>query len=425
MKTNRPQLTLLFSIAILLLSCGNSTNVTSFVKNLNHIPGVNYVQVFPNLKFTLPLALAQEPGNNNRWYVVEKDGRIFYFANKDDVQDKFLFIDLSDSRVDASFEGGLLGIAFHPNFSKNGFVYLSYTSSDNPADDDATNFRSHISRFSVNKARTKLNLDSEHILLTINQPWENHNGGNILFGPDGFLYAGYGDGGSWADPNNNGQNTNTLLASMLRIDVNVSEAETKNGSRYKIPGENPFAGNKDCASGNGCPEIFAWGLRNPWRWSFDRKTKRLWLGDVGQGAHEEINIIKRGGNYGWRCREGKYSYKLGGCKSKNEFEEPVLDYEHMVTGDSSVGRSGASVTGGYVYRGTAIPKLQAHYVFADFVHGLLLALNTNKNSHKPILISDTGLAVSSFAEDQYGELYFLSLYGPAGIYKLIPSKTAN
>ncbi len=425
MKNNRSKFTLLFSIALLLLSCGSSTNVASFVKNLKRIDGISHVQVFPNLNFTLPLALVQEPDNNNKWYIVEKNGRIFYFANKNNVKEKFLFVDISDSRVDASFEGGLLGMAFHPSYSENGFVYLSYTSSDNPDDDNATNFRSHISRYSVNKAGTKLNLDSEHVLLTINQPWENHNGGNILFGPDGYLYAGYGDGGSGGDPYENGQNINTLLATMLRIDVNVSEAEFKKGIYYKIPAENPFANSKSCETGKGCPEIFAWGLRNPWRWSFDRKTKFLWLGDVGQNAHEEIDIIKRGGNYGWRCREGKYPFKLDGCDSNNTFEEPVLDYEHMYKGNNTVGIRGASVTGGYVYRGTAIPKLQSHYVFADFVHGLLLAIDTNKNSGKPKLIADTNFAISSFAEDQNGELYFLSLYGPAGIFKIIDNQAGK
>jgi glucose/arabinose dehydrogenase len=419
MKNNRFNFTLLLSIALLLLSCGNSINVASYIKTLNKFNGVSYVQVFPKLNFTQPLALVQEPGNNDRWYVVEKDGRIFYFANKNNAHEKKLFIDISDSRVDARFEGGLLGMAFHPNYSENGFVFLSYTSGDNPGDDDATNFRSHISRFSVNKTGTKLNPDSEQILLTIDQPWDNHNGGNILFGPDSYLYAGYGDGGSWADPNDNGQNINTLLATMLRIDINVSEDEFKKGIYYKIPAKNPFSKSKGCATGNGCPEIFAWGLRNPWRWSFDRETKSLWLGDVGQNAHEEIDIIKRGGNYGWRCREGKHPYKLDGCNSGINFEEPVLDYGTMYAKNTTEGRKGASVTGGYVYRGSAIPKLQAHYVFADFVHGLLFAINTDKISPRPILISDTDFAIASFAEDQKGELYFLSLYGPAGIFKIV------
>jgi len=425
MKNNRTKLTLLLSISLLLFSCGNSTNVVSFVKTLHQLNGVSYIQVFPELKFTQPLALVQEPGNNNRWYVVEKDGRIFYFENKNNTQVKSLFIDISKSRVDATFEGGLLGMAFHPKFSKNGFVFLSYTSSDNPGDDDATNFRSHISRFSVNKAGTKLDPDSEKILLTIDQPWDNHNGGNILFGPDGYLYAGYGDGGSWADPNENGQDINTLLASMLRIDVNVSEAEVKKGIYYKIPGENPFSKSKGCETGDGCPEIFAWGLRNPWRWSFDRKTKLLWLGDVGQNAHEEIDIIKRGGNYGWRCREGKHPYKEDGCPSKINFEEPILDYGTMYAKDSTEGRRGASVTGGYVYRGSAIPELRAHYVFADYVHGLLFAINTDKISHMPMLIADTDLAIASFAEDQNGEIYFLSLHSPAGIFKIVSSQEGS
>ncbi len=418
-KSNFTFVLLLTSITFLLLACNNSTNSTTFINNLEHLDNIGYIKVFPELEFNQPLALTQEPGNNDRWYVVEKDGRVFHFENNNNVKEKTLFIDISNSRVDASFEGGLLGLAFHPNFANNGFIYLSFTSSDNPSDDNAENFRSHISRFNVNKKGTQLNIASERIILTIKQPWDNHNGGNIMFGPDGYLYAGYGDGGSWADPHDNGQNTNTLLASLLRIDVNITQAEEKNGIRYKIPKDNPFSDSKDCTSGNGCPEIFAWGLRNPWRWSFDRKTDLLWLGDVGQNAHEEINIIKRGRNYGWRCREGKYPYKLDGCNSKDNFEEPILDYEHMYANNDTNGKRSASVTGGYVYRGTSIPKLEGHYVFSDFVHGLLFATNTKNITQKPILLSNTGLHISSFSEDQFGELYFLSLYGPAGIYKII------
>ncbi|MES9971493.1 MAG: PQQ-dependent sugar dehydrogenase, partial [Candidatus Thiodiazotropha sp.] len=245
---------------------------------------------YPSLPSLSPLVgLFQVPGDNSEWYAVQQTGQVVRFHNDPAVDSLQGFIDISD-RVDYGGEKGLLGMAFHPDYANNGFVYLSYTASP------ASGLESRISRFSLDGATQTLDPDSEQILLTVSQPYSNHNGGHIAFGPDGLLYIGLGDGGSGGDPQGHGQNVSTLLGSMLRIDVG-----TGIGS-YTIPSTNPFA------SGGGAAEIYAYGLRNPWRWSFDRQTGDLWLGDVGQNAYEEIDIIYSGGNYGWNLMEGSHCY---------------------------------------------------------------------------------------------------------------------
>jgi hypothetical protein len=213
------------------------------------------------------------------------------------------------------------------------------------------------------------------VLLTVDQPFSNHNGGNLVFGPDGLLYAGLGDGGSSGDPQDNAQNTRTLLGKMLRIDVSA-------GTGYTIPASNPFAANSRCTTGNGsdpCPEIFAFGFRNPWRFSFDRATGELWVGDVGQGAWEEVDRVVAGGNYGWRFREGAHCFEpASGCPTAHDGQpliDPVAEYDHA---------TGESITGGYVYRGTANPALVGRYVFADFISGRLFAHDPGSSSLTPV-----------------------------------------
>ncbi|MEO8225047.1 MAG: PQQ-dependent sugar dehydrogenase, partial [Gammaproteobacteria bacterium] len=241
-------------------------------------------------------------------------------------------------------------------------------------------------------------------------PFENHNGGDIAFGNDGFLYLGLGDGGSANDPLNNGQDTRTLLGSMLRINV---QGVPYPSPGYTIPSTNPYAGNALCGAGSNaqnCPEIYAWGLRNPWRWSFDRPTGQLWVGDVGQDTREEIDLVLRGGNYGWRCREGTLPFNAEGCPVGG-FIEPVVDY----------GRSdGASVTGGFVYRGTAIPGLVGRYVFGDFAVGTIWALQANgQGGYTRQTVVNTGFLVSAFGTDAANELYALD-YGGGRIRRLVP-----
>ena len=342
--------------------------------------------------------MLQAPGDATRWFVVEQGGTVRVFANNAQVASATTFIDIS-ARVVSGGELGLLGMAFHPNFPANPRVYLNYTNQD-------AGLVSRISEFRLG-AGGNLDPASERILLRINQPETNHNGGHIAFGPDGFLYIGMGDGGGANDQHGvigNAQLTTTLLGKMLRIDVSPV-------SGYAIPPGNPFAGNPTCGTnGTGglpCAEVFASGFRNPWRWSFDRATGTLWLGDVGQGALEEIDRVTLGGNYGWRCFEGTRATGLA-CGSPAAVVFPVAEY----------GRSeGTTVTGGYVYRGSTIAALVGRYVFADFGSGRLW--NIAGDAQPTLRMTGglaTGLNISSFAEDLAGELYVVDYNG--GLYRI-------
>ncbi len=369
---------------------------------------------FSNLRFTMPVAILQAPLDDSHWFVVEKRGRVRAFPNRADVHSAQLttVIDLSASRVDAldggfSSEAGLLGIAFDPDYQSNSYVYLSFT-----ATNITLGFHSVISRFTMDKNRLKLDPASERIILTIPQPFSNHNGGDIAFDRAGLLLIGMGDGGDGGDPRNHGQNTATLLGAMLRINVNIPEQKQLTGKPYRIPEDNPFAASVSCAAG-ACPEIFAWGLRNPWRWSFDRQSGKLWAGDVGQHSHEEIDLIEAGNNYGWSCYEGNDRYldenSKSGARCTGRYTPPVLDY----------GRAdGYSVTGGYVYHGTDIPALTGAYVFADFGSGRIWAVFDPYHEPQRRLQAETGLHISAFGESNQGELYFLA-YGDGTIKKLV------
>jgi glucose/arabinose dehydrogenase len=366
-------------------------------------PILGVERAFPNLSFTAPVAMLQAPGDRTRWFVVEQAGRVLAFANVPAVAAATPFIEITD-RVDNGGEMGLLGMAFHPDFPANPRVYLSYTNDDSGRESRISEFRLGMDG----------NLDpaTERILLTIGQPQTNHNGGQVAFGPDGFLYIGIGDGGGGNDQHGtigNGQLMTTLLGKMLRIDVSPA-------SGYAIPPGNAFpASNPQCGvNGTGaqnCPEIYASGLRNPWRWSFDRQTGQLWVGDVGQGALEEIDRVAAGGNYGWRCFEGTRNTGLLPCGSEPNLLPPIAEY----------GRSaGRSVTGGYVYRGSAIPGLVGRYVFGDFVTGQLWHIAADT---PPTVVVQSGfasgLSISSFGEDHDGELYVVHYGGQ--LYRLTGS----
>ncbi len=343
---------------------------------------------FPNLaNFGQLLALVQALGDNTQFYAVEQPGRVHRFANSPNVSTSTVFVDISGRVDNGPSEAGLLGIAFHPDFQNNGQVFLSYT---------ASGLTSRISRFRSPDGGVTLDPNSEQVLLSIGQPAGNHNGGGIAFGADGLLYIGFGDGGGAGDTANNAQNTGNLLGTMLRIDVN----NAPQGQNYGIPADNPFA-SSSCVAG-ACPEIYAWGLRNPWRWSFDRSTGGLWLGDVGQGTIEEIDRIERGGNYGWRCYEGSQSFNLGGCGAENEYVFPVAEYDHGL---------GNSVTGGYVYRGTSIPNLVGTYLYGDFGSGRIWGFSLGSPGSTATELLTTSFNISSFAEDNDGELYVLDYSG--------------
>jgi glucose/arabinose dehydrogenase len=346
--------------------------------------------------FDRPVAMKQAPGDDSRWFVAEKNGVIRAFANNVDSSATSVFLEIP-SDVSSVGEGGLLGFAFHPDFPRTPAVYISYTRSGAP-------LVSYISRFLSTDDGQTLNGGSEEVILTVLQPETNHNGGDLMFGPDGFLYAGFGDGGGSGDPLGNGQDDTNLHGSIIRIDVSGD-------TTYSIPADNPNATNGVCTQGYGgasCPEIFAWGLRNPWRFSFDAETGTLWAGDVGQGSWEEIDRIESGENYGWNVREGAHCFSPAtGCA--DTFTDPVTEYDHSV---------GRSVTGGYVYRGSSISDLIGWYIFGDFISGRIFAVGADSASGvAPEELLDTSLSIVSFAEDNNNELYVLD-YSAGTMHKI-------
>jgi glucose/arabinose dehydrogenase len=357
---------------------------------------------FPSLRFINPVAMLQAPGDETRWFIVEQGGEVRVFENNPAVTSGSSFIDIR-ARVRSGGELGLLGMAFHPLFPADPRVYLSYTHLD-----AGLGLVSRISQFTTPNVGLTLDPNSEQVLITIQQPESNHNGGGIAFGrDDGFLYIGMGDGGGANDEHGttgNAQLLTTLLGKMLRIDISAGAG----GRLYSIPVDNPFAANTPCGDvGSGlqnCPEIFAWGFRNPWRWSFDRATTELWVGDVGQGALEEVDRVVLGGNYGWRCFEGTRNTGLN-CGAPAATSSPIAEYGRSV---------GTTVTGGYVYNGTAVPELLGRYVFGDFGSGRIWAIPADTQPTLTMTGSDaveSGLSISSFAEDNDGELYVVNLGG--------------
>jgi len=364
-------------------------------------------RVFTQLpNFSQPIAMLQEPGNSARWYVVQKTGSVRVFDNTANASTTREFVNIS-SRLNSdpsssNDERGLLGMAFHPNYPTDPRVYLFYTGTHT-----TLGLVDRVSQFRLATNGTSLDLSSELELFNVDDPEGNHNGGNIAFGPDGFLYIGIGDGGSGGDPHGaigNGQNLQTMLGKVLRIDI----ASASSTTTYAIPSSNPYSGNARCnASGTGtanCPEIYAYGFRNPWRWSFDRGSGQLWLNDVGQGSLEEVDLVVRGGNYGWRCLEGT-SNTGNACGPNPSPIAPVAQY----------GRSlGFSTTGGFVYRGSAIPALSGRYVFGDFGSGNLW--NIARDTTPTLTLTSTGalatgLSIASFGQDTDGEIYIVHLGG--------------
>jgi glucose/arabinose dehydrogenase len=331
--------------------------------------------MFGGKTFDQPVFMRQSPLQDNHWFVLEKGGKLFRLGS--DGSDRRLVIDLSE-RVEAGpMEAGLLGFAFHPAFADNGQVYFSYTRDGSPLTSVLSRFRSRDGGRSIDPA-------SEQVLLEVNQPYSNHNGGHIAFGPDGYLYYGLGDGGAAGDPQGNGQNRHTLLGAMLRLDVDGKPP-------YGIARGNPFV------KGGGRSEIYAWGLRNPWRWSFDRESGELWVGDVGQNSWEEVDRVGAGDNLGWNHWEGNHCYRRSDCSAEG-MAMPVAEYSHRV---------GCSITGGYVYRGEAIAALYGDYIFGDFCSGRIWALDSEDDKASPRMLLLSGKRIASFAEDRAGELYLL------------------
>jgi glucose/arabinose dehydrogenase len=364
---------------------------------------VDVERVFPNLGFASPVELLQAPGAAGRWYLVEQGGLVRAFPNDNAAtsSDVTTVIDLSGQVVSGG-ETGLLGMAFHPDFPADPRVFLCYTT--------GTPLLSRLSEFRSNDGGATLDPASERVLLTVGQPQSNHNGGHLAFGPDGYLYVGLGDGGGGGDMHGaigNGQDTHTLLGKILRIDVDALP--------YGIPAGNPFAASNLCGAGGSgaadCAEIYAWGLRNPWRFSFDAATSQLWIGDVGQDAWEEVDRIGAPANLGWRCREGAHDYNTS-CGAALNLVEPVAEYDHGV---------GESVSGGFVYRGSRYPSLAGRYVFGDFISHRLWSIAAGTPAGMVLAISggtDAGFGIPGFGEGVDGELYALS-YSPGAIYHVL------
>ncbi len=382
---------LLFVSAALLIPVVASGNPATPLKAHLVVSGLSF-----------PVFVTSPPLDYDRLFIVEQmSGQIKIFKNGALLATPFLDI---GSKITAGGERGLLGLAFHPEYPDSGYFYVDYTRSS----DGAT----VVARYNVSGNPDSADASSEVILLTISQPYSNHNGGMLAFGPtDGYLYIGMGDGGSGGDPNNNAQSDTTLLGKILRIDVD-------DGLPYSIPPSNPFAGSSTIEE-----EIWARGVRNPWRYSFDSQTGDLYIGDVGQSVNEEIDFQEYndpgGENYGWRCYEGNDPYNTAGCGAVSEYTFPIYQYGH------TAGR--CAITGGYVYRGCAIPDLDGTYFFADYCTGEIWSLEYNGSAvsnfqDRTAELAPTGTSidqVSSFGEDAFGEIYIVD-YSDGEIYKIIP-----
>jgi glucose/arabinose dehydrogenase len=305
---------------------------------------ITFQNAFPSLSFSSPIDFQISEGLADTVFIVERAGTIKRFRNDPETSDMQQVLDIR-SRVETEGEGGLLGIAFHPEFMQNGYLFVHYTTSDP--------FRSVFSRFERESDNPNVfDPGSEMILLEVNQPRTNHNAGQIRFGPDGYLYLALGDGGGGGDPFEHGQDRTTLHGNILRIDVD----NTNDGLNYAIPSDNPFVGNEE----GWREEIFAWGFRNPFRFSFDSETGKLWVADVGQSDREEVNIVESGGNYGWPIMEGSICYPPSSECDTTGLELPVHEYGFS---------GGQSITGGFVYRGDAAPDQQGRYFYGDYMTG--------------------------------------------------------
>ena len=352
------------------------------VSNISFSQPLTLVNAFPNASFSNPVFVTHANDATNRVFVVERLGKIKVMPNDSNTSNVKVFLDVSNLNNGSTYqERGLLGLAFHPNYASNGYFYIYYTRVG-----DGANCLSRFSRSTTDP--DKADSLSEQSLWAVSDPYSNHNGGILFFGLDGFLYCGMGDGGSGGDPGNRSQNTNEMLGKFHRIDVNT----TSGGNNYGIPPTNPFA------TGGGRPEIFAYGLRNPWRASQDPVTGFIYCGDVGQDAWEEVDILEVGKNYGWRCYEGNHTYNTSGCGAISNYTFPIKEYANA--------GSDISITGGYVYRGLRRPELTGSYIYADYG-----SRKTWKLTYSGGVVSDEALlltapsSVFSFGTDQQNELY--------------------
>jgi glucose/arabinose dehydrogenase len=365
-----------------------ATPLTPTPATVTSFPDPNNYQWVPVVSgLNRPVDIQSAGDGSGRLFIVDQTGRIRIVQDGQLLPTPFLDI-ISKIRSQGS-EQGLLGLAFHPNYAKNGQFFVNYTDRQG---------NTVIARYQVSVSDpNQADPNSEVRLIQVDQPFANHNGGGLAFGPDGYLYAGLGDGGSGGDPMGNGQSVETLLGKLLRIDVN-------SGDPYAIPADNPFA------SGGGLPEIWAYGLRNPWRFSFDRATGDLYIGDVGQNSWEEIDHLPAGTpggtNFGWNVYEGTHQY--GQARDLTNAVFPVAEYGHD---------QGCSVTGGVVYRGPTLPEWQGIYLYSDYCSGLVWGMLPANGQEQSQVLFQTGFSVVTFGQDESGEVY-LSNYGSGTIYRL-------
>ncbi|MEX2175348.1 MAG: PQQ-dependent sugar dehydrogenase [Pirellulaceae bacterium] len=377
------------------------------------LAGVQLARAFPKLKPRRPVAVTHAGDGSNRLFVLSEHGQVLVTTNDQAATEFVTFLDI-EPQVDyqeKENEEGLLGLAFHPKYKENGQFFLYYTAKEPPHTSVISRFR--VSKDDPNRADPK----SEEVLLTIKQPYWNHNGGNLAFGPDGYLYIGLGDGGKADDPHGNGQNLKTLLGSILRIDIDRKEA----GKAYAIPQDNPFV-----SQAGAQPEIYAYGLRNVWGMSFDPQTKLFWVADVGQNIWEEIDIVTKGGNYGWNLREGMHKFDVAQAKPgpgrtpaqqnkpdpkpNKDLIDPIWEYHHDT--------DGKSITGGVVYRGKRVPELAGYYIYADYVTGKVWGLKYDEKSGK--VLANRQIAgpkefpnppIMAIGADAKGEVYLTDSFG--------------
>jgi glucose/arabinose dehydrogenase len=391
----RDRLVLLLLILTLLLpiflqDC-RSRRSTSSISTLS-IPTISLVLAASG--FTQPLGITNAGDGSGRLFIVEQGGLVRILKNGTVLPTPFL--DVSSRLKSGLGEQGLLGIAFPPGYGTTAStLYTNYTGTPGIGD-------TVISRFTTSSDPDFADPSSEEVLLTVVQPFANHNGGQLAFGPDGYLYIGMGDGGSGGDPFNNAQNTLSLLGKMLRIDVRTQP------SGYTVPPGNPFVGNMSYL-----PEIWAVGLRNPWRFSFDRQTGDLFIADVGQGAYEEVNYQPTtaigGANFGWNIMEGMHCYNAVSC-DQTGLTLPVAEYDHTA--------GNCSITGGIVYRGAAIPALQGVYLYGDLCTGRIWGLRLSGSTVENRLLLETGFTISTFGEDESGSVYVAD-YANGSIYRIV------
>ena len=371
-------LSTMLSLAVL-LACSNSKSPAPVGDSP---PSIALTTVVSGLSDPVDLQFPDD--GTGRMFIVEQTGSIRIAIDGSLAATPFLNI---TGKVDFGGEKGLLGLAFHPQFPQNHFFYVHYDRVS------GGQMESVIAEYSMSASDPNLaDPNSERILLTVDQPFPNHKGGQIMFGPDGFLYIGFGDGGSGGDPLGNGQNLQTLLGKMLRIDVDHQSG----ANQYAVPADNPFVG------GGGAPEIWAYGLRNPWRFSFDQISGRLFVGDVGQDTYEEIDILTSGGNFGWNTMEGMHCLPPASGCDMTGLTLPIAEYDHS---------EGEAVIGGFVYRGSAISSLVGAYVLGDYISGTIWELTESNGTWTRKQLVASGKSISSFGQDVAGELYVADYSG--------------